>query len=176
LRKVTKTELGAATQHPPGIKEVRPTMRNVIVLVPIIAALAVGIASGADAPAVSHTITIVDDELIQPSTLTMRSGDALEFNNYSTQPMVLVFTEPTDPLDDIRCRLVDTDAAGEGRTAWQLDDSRSGPQLSAIIPPGRSASSCWLAPGRYAFIMRKVGRDVRAPAYTSVHGVIAVQP
>jgi hypothetical protein len=45
-----------------------------------------------------------------------------------------------------------------------------------IVPPGRSASSCSLAPGEYTFLVTKVSRDVRAPAETlAPKGLIAVE-
>ena len=153
-------------------------MSKIIVLVPFIAALGARIAGGADDPAghaaVAHTITILDSDVIHPSTLTMHSGDVLEFNNYSAQTMMLVFTEPRDPAANVRCRVVDASAAWAA--AWQLNDSSSGPRLSAIVPPGRSASACSLTPGHYAFDMRPVPRDVRAPeAMPGTTGTIAVQ-
>jgi hypothetical protein len=140
-------------------------MLKTIVQVLLVLAFAARIASGAEGGAETahpaHTITIVDGELIHPSTLTMRSGDVLEFKNYSAQPMMLRFTEPADPVDKIRCRAISAGGA-LANPDWQLDDSRAEPQLSAIIPPGRSASSCLLAPGRYAFVMKQIPRDVRA--------------
>src|SRR6185503_12789886 len=121
----------------------------------------------------AHTITILDSEVIQPSTLTMRSGDLLEFTNYSAHTMLLVFTEPRDPTASVRCRAVDASAVSGA--AWQLNGSPSDPQLSAIVPPGRSASTCSLAPGNYDFVMKQVARDVRGPAATfGTFGTIAV--
>jgi hypothetical protein len=152
-------------------------MLKMIVQVLLVLALAAHLASGAEVAGIAHaaqTITIVDGELIRPSALTMRAGDVLEFRNYSAQPMLLLFTEPTDPIDKIRCRAISAGGA-LANTDWRLDDSRAAPQLSAIIPPGRSASSCFLAPGRYAFVLKRIPRDVRAgDASPGTRGILTV--
>jgi hypothetical protein len=144
----------------------------------LLIALAAGPAAAGDSTgtgAVAHTITIIDRDVIRPSTLSMRSGDVLEFSNYSAQPMLLVFTEPRDPVDKVRCRPAHA-SAPSASADLMLDDSGE-PQLLTVIPPGRSASSCSLEPGRYAFLMRRVSRDVRAPDDTlGTKGVITVQP
>jgi hypothetical protein len=138
-----------------------------------------GIAAAADTNgtnAVSHTITIIDGDLIRPSMVTMRSGDVLDFDNYSTDAMRLVFTEPRGPIDKIRCRVDHVDATGGRANAWELDVLGSEPQVFTIVPPGRSESSCTLAPGRYAFVMRRVARDVRTASETlGTTGVITVE-
>ncbi len=147
-------------------------------LTALLLTIAAGTAGADDAtpPAtVAHTITILDGDSIHPSALSMRAGDVLEFDNYSAQSMRLVFTEPHDPADKIRCRVAHAQTPG-GVAAWQFDGTAPAPQLATIVPPGRSASSCSFAPGRYAFVMRPVARDVRSPADTlGTKAVITVQ-
>jgi hypothetical protein len=128
-------------------------------------------------PSGAPTITIIDGGLIQPSRASVRVGDVLEFTNYSAEPMLLLFTEPDDPIDRIRCRAVRVEAPSGAPDPLELAGGASDPRLAAIIPPGRSASSCSLEPGRYEFLMRRVSRDVRAP-YDSLgtKGTITVEP
>ena len=144
----------------------------------LLIALAAGPAAANDSTgtgAVAHTITIIDSDVLRPSTLSMRSGDVLEFNNYSAQPTLLLFTDPPDPVDKVRCR--PAHAPGPSATTDLMHNESGEPQLFTVIPPGRSASSCSLEPGRYGFLMRRVSRDVRAPNDAiGTKGVITVQP
>jgi hypothetical protein len=130
----------------------------------------------ADASA-ARTITIIDGDVILPSTLSMGTGDVLEFTNYSAEPMLLSFTEPRDAIDKIRCPVVHDEAPSGTPDPLLLDVDASRSRLSTIIPPGRSASSCSLEPGHYGFLMRRVSRDVRAPEDSlGTKGVITVEP
>lgn len=130
-------------------------------------------AAGSDA----RTITIIDGDVIRPSRLSMRAGDVLEFTNYSAEPMLLLFTEPADPIDRIRCRVTHEDRPTGAPDPLQLAANGSDVRLSTIIPPGRSASSCSLEPGRYGYLMRRVSRDVRAPEDSlGTKGTITVEP
>jgi hypothetical protein len=126
---------------------------------------------------VARTITIIDGDVIRPSTLSMHAGDVLEFTNYSAEPMLLSFTEPRDAIDRIRCPVVHEKAPSGARDPLRLDVDGSRPRLSTTIPPGRSASSCSLEPGHYGFVMRRVSRDFRAPEDSlGTKGVITVEP
>ena len=46
---------------------------------------------------------ILDNDDIRPSSLEMAAGDVLSFTNQSTQPMRVVFTDPKDLVDKVRC-------------------------------------------------------------------------
>jgi len=130
-----------------------------------------------DTASVARTITIIDDDVILPSTLSMRPGDLLEFANYSAQPMLLSFTEPRDAIDKIRCPVVHDEAPSGAPDPLRFDVDGSRPRLSTIIPPGRSASSCSLEPGHYGFLMRRVSRDFRAAEDSlGTNGLITVEP
>jgi hypothetical protein len=77
--------------------------------------------------------------------LSMRTGDVLEFTNYSAEPMLLSFIEPRDAIDKMRCPSSTTRRRRE--------------------PPTRSGSM-WTAPGHGC--PRSFRRDDRqAPARSS---------
>ena len=66
-------------------------------------------------------------------------------------------------------------AAGDGPRR-EFCELSTDARLSAIIPPGRSATSCPLSPGRYAFVMRQVARDVpSADPMLGAKGTITVE-
>src|SRR5260221_7242037 len=128
------------------------------------------------ATSVAREITIIDGDVILPSTLSMRTGDVLEFTNYSAEPMLLSFIEP-DAIDKLRCPVVHDDAPSGAPNPLRLDVDGSRPRLSTTIPPGRSASPCPLEPGHYGFLMRRVSRDFRAPEDSlGTKGLITVEP
>jgi hypothetical protein len=127
--------------------------------------LAVGTARAAenrfrDAPS-SHTITVVDPGLLLPATLTIGQGEALQFANYSSEAIRLVFIEPKDSADEVHCRPADN----PDRAAKASPSFAGGPtqHLTVTIPPGRYTTACSLTPGRYAFVTTRVGRDPRSP-------------
>jgi len=90
--------------------------------------------------------------------------------------MRLVFVEPEDQREKVRCQLVDRTIARPGQTPRLVLDWGAGQRLTAIIPPGRFASACSLAPGRYAFVARRVSRDPRGGEDSlGTKGTITVQ-
>ena len=125
---------------------------------------------------VAHKIMLVDDELISPSALTMNRDDVLEFENYSGHVMLLIFVEPRDQADKIRCHLTDAEGADPSRARWLRFGWTPGQRLTATIPPGRFASVCSLAPGQYAFVARQLsGVLPRLDAALGTKGIITVQ-
>ena len=143
-------------------------------------AVASGIASASgdlDAGvAATRKIVIRDDELISSSTLTMSQRDVLEFENDSGQFMRLIFVEPKDPTDKIRCYPIDLAIARPDETPWRFFDWGPGRRLTATIPPGTFASACSLAPGQYAFVATRISRDPRgAEDSLGTKGTITVQ-
>jgi hypothetical protein len=155
-------------------------------LVPILSSalvLAVGIAGAADNPMRdprgSHTITVIDPGLLLPGALTIRQGEALEFANYTSDAIRLVFIEPKDSVEDVRCRV------GEKTVAAAGSDTVSGRpvfadglahRLTVTVPPGRYTTACSLTPGRYAFVMSRLGRDPRSPLDAlGLKGTISVE-
>ena len=156
------------------------TRRNSLVLMTLPLALAAGIASAAEnggRPATaSHKVITIDGELIRPSALVMREDDVLEFVNYSTTRVMLVFVEPQDQVDKIRCHLINSKNGDPDKVPWQLFGWGPSNQLTAIIPPGRFVSVCSLVPGQYAFVTKQVGRGVGAPLDAlGTKGTITVQ-
>jgi hypothetical protein len=119
---------------------------------------------GLDAHARQPVRTVVlDTEDVRPASVTMATGDALVFENHSLQPIAVTFTDPPDVRGKVRCGLVRPTPAAEGRAPWQLfawEDER----LRAVIPPGRFASVCSLAPGTYAFTAVRQGVQARGGA------------
>jgi len=130
------------------------------------AAVTSGIASASEdvdgRVAAARKVIMRDNERITPSALMMNRGDVLEFENHSGQFMRLVFVEPRDQADKIRCYPIDHTTARPDQAPWLLFDWGPGRRLTATIPPGKFASACSLAPGQYAFVARRVNRDPRA--------------
>jgi len=154
--------------------------RTVIVLMMLAAAVASGMASASEElegrVRTARKIVMHDDDLISPSALTMNRDDVLEFENDSGKFMRLVFVEPEDQREKVRCQLVDRTIARPGQTPRLVLDWGAGQRLTAIIPPGRFASACSLAPGRYAFVARRVSRDPRGGEDSlGTKGTITVQ-
>jgi hypothetical protein len=132
--------------------------------------LGAGIAWAAEDPSRdarrSHVITVIDPGLVFPTALTMGQGEAVEFANHYSEAIRLVFVEPDDSADKVRCSLPGKpDATGGSDTIRGRPDftSDSSQHLTVTIPPGRYASACSLTPGRYAFVTQRVGRDPRSP-------------
>jgi hypothetical protein len=114
----------------------------------------------------ARKIVIRDDELISSSTLTMSQDDVLEFENDSGHFMRLVFVEPKDQTDKIRCYPIDLTIARPDQKPWR----------TATIPPGTFASACSLAPGQYAFVAARISPDRRgAEDSLGTKGTITVQ-
>src|SRR5262245_66534404 len=80
--------------------------------------LGIGIAQAADNPIRDTpgppTITVIDPGLLLPGSLTIRQGEALEFANYTSDAIRLVFIEPEDSAEDVRCRVGENAAAAAG--------------------------------------------------------------
>jgi hypothetical protein len=131
--------------------------RSFVSLVTLALALAAGTASAA-----SRAVVTIDNDLIRPSTLQMSKDDVLEFVNYSSASMMLVFLEPRDQPDRVRCHL--TELAGAEKMAAQLSGWSPDHRLTQMVPPGTVVSVCSLTPGRYVFVTKRIGLDGRAPA------------
>jgi len=155
-------------------------------LVPILASalvLGVGIAQAADNPIRDargpHTITVIDPGLLLPGALTIRQGEALEFANYTSDAIRLVFIEPRNSAEDVRCRVGENVAAAAGSdTVRGRPVFVEGPahRLTVTVPPGRYTTACSLTPGRYAFVTSRLGRDPRSPLDAlGLKGTISVE-
>ena len=145
--------------------------------------LGVGILRAAENPSrsakSSHTITVIDPGLIFPAALTMDRGEAIEFANHSSEMIRLMFIEPGDSVDYVRCRLPgNPDAAAGSDNVRGQPVFASGPHrhLTVTIPPGRYTTGCRLTPGRYSFVTQQVGRDPRSAVDTlGQKGTISVE-
>jgi hypothetical protein len=155
-------------------------------LVPILSSalvLGVGIAGAADNPMRDprglHTITVIDPGLLLPGALTIRQGEALEFANYTSDAIRLVFIEPKDSAEEVRCGVGEKAAAAAGSdTVRGRPVFVDGPahRLTVIVPPGRYSTACSLTPGRYAFVTSRLGRDPRSPLDAlGLKGTISVE-
>ena len=154
--------------------------RNIIAVMMLTVAVTSGIASASEDVdghvATARKIVMRNDELISPSALTMNRGDVLEFENDSGQFMRLVFVEPRDQTDKIRCYPIDHTIARPDQAPWLLFNLGPGRRLTATMPPGTFASACSLAPGQYTFVARRVSRDPRgAEDSLGTKGTITVQ-
>jgi hypothetical protein len=97
----------------------------------------------------SRTI-VLDNRSIRPEALTMQRGELLVFENHSLHPITVTFEDPKDLREKIRCGLLGPRGGDEERAPWMLFTWDEG-RLRAVIPPGRFASLCSLAPGTYSF-------------------------
>jgi len=120
----------------------------------------------AEEPLGAHTrrppkTIIVDNDQLLPSSLEMEAQDSLLVENHSTRPVFITFIEPADLRDRIRCGLIHGDPKERNRAPWQLFTWRDG-KLTATVPEGRFASLCSLQPGRYSFVVERLGPGVNA--------------
>jgi hypothetical protein len=114
-----------------------------------------------DRIAVARKIVIGDGDVISPPALMMSRDDVLEFENDSGQLMRLIFVEPQDQIEKIRCKPIDHTIARPDETLWMVFGWGPGRRLAALIPPGKFSSVCALVPGHYAFVATRVSRDLR---------------
>jgi hypothetical protein len=124
-----------------------------------------GSAGAADEPLEAHgkhasRTVVLDNEDVRPSDTTMARNEVLVFQNAATQPAVVTFIEPADLQQRIRCGLLEPSADEVRRAPWLLFGWRQG-KLVATVPPGRFASVCSLAPGKYAFTVERQGVDAK---------------
>ena len=90
--------------------------------------------------------------------------------------MKLIFVEPQDQTDKIRCFPIDHTIARPYQAPGLLFDWGPGRRLTATMPPGKFASACSLAPGQYTFVAKRVSRDPRgAEDSLGTKGTITVQ-
>ena len=158
-----------------------PVIKRKVLVVMMLAAAVVfrmGSASGDvdGSVAAARRIVMRDADLVSPSALTMSRNEVLEFENDSGQFMRLVFVEPQDQADKIRCYPTDHTIARPDQMPRMLFDWGPGRQLTATIPPGKFASACSLVPGRYAFVATRLSRDPRGAEYSfGTKGTITVR-
>jgi len=136
---------------------------KVIAAMMLAVAVTSGIASASEdvdgRVAAARKLVMRDDERISPSALTMSHDDVLEFDNESGRFMKLIFVEPQDQTDKIRCYPIDHTIARPYEAPGLLFDWGPGRRLTATMPPGKFASACSLAPGQYTFVAKRVSRD-----------------
>jgi len=126
--------------------------------------LSPAVVAAVEEPLTAHTqrppkTVIIDNDRLLPSSLEMDAKDSVVFENFGTRPVSITFTEPTDLRDRIRCRLIHGDPQEHNGAPWQLFTWRDG-KLVATVPEGRFASLCSLQPGRYTFLVSRLGSDV----------------
>jgi hypothetical protein len=110
---------------------------------------------------------VLDNVDIRPSTLNMERGESLVFENHSTSPISVAFSEPANVIEKIRCGLVRTKASDEVQAPWQLFAWENG-KLTATIPPGRFASVCSLMAGTYVYTATSVTAGAKQPGASGV--------
>jgi plastocyanin len=130
-------------------------------------------ARDAHAKATTRTVTL-DGTDIRPSTTTMDHGDVVSFVNYSTRPIRVTFTEPSDLEKKIRCGLVYGKKKAAPSAPWAIFAWQGG-KLVGNVPPGQFASVCSLDPGTYAFTAELAGQRTRDPGALPSKGQIEVK-
>jgi hypothetical protein len=118
--------------------------------------------AGAHAKATTRTI-VLDSEVVRPSSTVLGTNESVVFENHATQPLVVTFTEPADLMQRIRCGLVRAKATDPERAPWALFSWEDG-KMKGVIPPGRFASVCSLAPGHYTFLVTRQSPGARTPS------------
>lgn len=126
-----------------------PLTLALLLAVGTLPALAEHEGSGDHAKHGSQTVTL-DGNDVRPSTVTLEHGDVASFVNYSVHPIKVVFTDPADLKDKIRCGLIKGKEAHPASAPWALF-SWENDKLVGHLPPGRFASVCAFEPGAYAF-------------------------
>jgi hypothetical protein len=151
------------------MKRLLRTTRSILVVPFSALVLSAGIAGAAEHGSLdvrrSHTITVVDSGLLSPGAVTIGHGESVEFANYSSEAIEVVFTEPKDHADEVRCQVTrDSDRnSGSGSTVrWPFFVNGPTNHPTMTIPPGRYATACSFSPGRYAFVTKRVSRDARS--------------
>jgi hypothetical protein len=147
------------------------TFRRFAIVLSLLAASAVA-ARGAQESVDKHTghpqkVVVLDNEHLQPSKLELSGTDALVFENHSVHAMLVRFTDPEDIAKRVHCGFVRRDAKATSEAPWQLFSWSNG-QLVAVIPPGRHASVCSMAPGSYAYVVTRQGAEARGEAGTGL--------
>jgi len=126
----------------------------------------------------ARTITVIDRGLLFPDTVTIGNGQPIEFANYSSEAIQLVFIEPKDRTD-VRCQLTGNPAASAGNDPagrWPVLANDPAHHPTVTIPPGRYTTACSFPPGQHAFVTKRVGRDARSPVDSlGQKGTITVQ-
>jgi len=158
----------------------RRGIKRTVVVMMLAAAVTSGIVSASEKvdgnAGTPRWLVMRDDDLITPSALTMNHDDVLEFENASGRFMTLVFVEPQDQADKIRCYPIDHTMARPDQTPWVLFDWGPRRRLTATMPPGKFASACSLAPGQYTYVAKRVSRDPRGAGDSlGTKGTITVQ-
>jgi hypothetical protein len=162
--------LDTLARHQRGAEGSLRRRSSILVALSAVMLLTVGIAGAAEhrSPDArnTHTITVIDRGLLLPGAVTIGNGEQIEFANYSSEAIELVFIESRDRLDDVRCRLTGNRAATAGSDPierWPLLASDPAHHPTVTIPPGRYTTACSFTPGQYAFVTKRVGRDARSP-------------
>jgi hypothetical protein len=115
-----------------------------------------------------QTITL-DGNDVRPSQASLSHGDVLAFANYSAHPVRVIFTEPADLKDKIRCSLVRGTEKHAPEAPWALF-SWENEKLSATVPPGQFASVCSLEPGSYTFTATSIETAAQGGPGTKLPG------
>jgi len=160
-----------------------PTCCRSLVVAALAVLLTVGVVQAAenvnDRTHAPRRIVIIDSGLLYPGTLTIHQGEPLEFQNYSSEFVILTFVEPRNAGDELRCGLTDNgdSNAGMGNMArWSVSTDGPDHGLAVMIPPGRFSSTCSLAAGQYVFVTKRIARDNRSSTDTlGLEGTITVQ-
>src|SRR5262245_30726399 len=137
--------------------------RSIVMVLSSALVLVAGLAAAAEIPSGdarrSHTITVVDPGLLFPGALTIGRGEAVDFTNYSSEAIRVVFVEPKDSAEEIRCRLganPDATAGSDTTVGSPMFASGATDHLTVTIPPGRYTTACSLMPGRYSFVTKRL--------------------
>lgn len=103
--------------------------------------------SHADRP---QKVVAIGQSRIVPTTLRMSTGDVLAFQNHSARIMRIVFLEPKNLGEKVRCGQIQRISEDEAQVPGALF-KRRGDQVVGLIAPGAFVSVCSLAPGRYVY-------------------------
>jgi len=115
-----------------------------------------------------QTITL-DGNDVRPAQASLDHGDVLAFANYSARPVRVIFTEPADLKDKVRCGLVRGNEKHAPAAPWALFTWEN-EKLSATVPPGQFASVCSLEPGSYTFTATSIETGAQGGSGTKLPG------
>jgi hypothetical protein len=131
-----------------------------LALVTLLAAAALPAGAEEDHAGRPQKIVTIGQTRLAPNTLRMKADEVLTMQNHSQRMMRVVFTEPKDLADRVKCAEVKRVSEDEAMVAGSVF-RRRGDQVVGLIAPGAFVSVCSLAPGTYTF--RAVPADASAP-------------
>lgn len=99
--------------------------------------------------------------MIEPDDLVISASDTIGFLNRGGDPMQVEFLRPKNQAGKITCRVTDPKQLKPGEAPWAEFRTNGEGHFTAAVPAGRFPSTCTLAPGSYAYVVRVMNAQMR---------------